>query len=122
MLTDFLPPKARALSLQEQKEPPKNLCDTFNADGINAVYSEGADKISKGELLVMQGALSAGFEYPSQKFFAITYSQVSYRPEKSKKKKKKTGQEIYSLSELAPGDYVVHNVHGIGVFGGIRKN
>ena len=51
----------------------------------------------------MQGALSAGFEYPSQKFFAITYSQVSYRPEKSKKKKKKTGQEIYSLSELAPG-------------------
>lgn len=50
----------------------------------------------------MQGALSAGFEYPSQKFFAITYSQVSYRPEKSKKKKKKTGQEIYSLSELAP--------------------
>ena len=69
----------------------------------------------------MQGALSAGFEYPSQKFFAITYSQVSYRPEKSKKKKKKTGKEIYSLSELAPGDYVVHNVHGIGVFGGIRK-
>ena len=69
----------------------------------------------------MQGALSAGFEYPSQKFFAITYSQVSYRPEKSEKKKKKTGQEIYSLSELAPGDYVVHNVHGIGVFGGIRK-
>ena len=114
-------PESKGVIFAGTERAAKNLCDTFNADGINAVYSEGADKISKGELLVMQGALSAGFEYPSQKFFAITYSQVSYRPEKSKKKKKKTGQEIYSLSELAPGDYVVHNVHGIGVFGGIRK-
>ena len=114
-------PESRGVIFAGTERAAKNLCDTFNADGINAVYSEGADKISKGELLVMQGALSAGFEYPSQKFFAITYSQVSYRPEKSKKKKKKTGQEIYSLSELTPGDYVVHNVHGIGVFGGIRK-
>ena len=114
-------PESKGVIFAGTERAAKNLCDTFNADGINAVYSEGADKISKGELLVMQGALSAGFEYPSQKFFAITYSQVSYRPEKSKKKKKRTGQEIYSLSELAPGDYVVHNVHGIGVFGGIRK-
>lgn len=114
-------PESKGVIFAGTERAAKNLCDTFNADGINAVYSEGADKISKGELLVMQGALSAGFEYPSQKFFAITYSQVSYRPEKSKKKKKKTGKEIYSLSELAPGDYVVHNVHGIGVFGGIRK-
>ena len=39
----------------------------------------------------------------------------------NKHKKPKNGQEIYSLSELTVGDYVVHSVHGIGVFGGIRK-
>ena len=69
----------------------------------------------------MSGALSAGFELPNEKFFLISYGQTAYRPEKLRRKRKKEGNEIYSLSELSPGDYVVHNVHGIGIFSGIRK-
>ena len=55
------------------------------------------------------------------KFFLITYGQAAYKVETRKRKKPKNGQEIYSLSELSAGDYVVHSVHGIGVFSGIRK-
>lgn len=35
--------------------------------------------------------------------------------------KKRKGEEIRSLSDLSPGDYVVHVTHGIGVFDGIHK-
>lgn len=99
----------------------KNLCDNLKSEGFNAQYAENLDKISRGTIFVMPGALSAGFEYTGEKFFLITYGQSSYRPEKKKKRKQKNGQEIYNLSELSIGDYVVHNVHGIGIFGGIRK-
>lgn len=40
---------------------------------------------------------------------------------KARKKISKDSREVYSLSELSQGDYVVHSVHGIGIFGGIRK-
>ena len=99
----------------------KNLCETMRRDKIRAEYAENLKEIKKGTLYVMPGALSAGFEYPEEKFFLITYGQTLLRPKKKKKSKPKNGQEVYSLSELSVGDYVVHNVHGIGVFGGIRK-
>ena len=38
-----------------------------------------------------------------------------------KKKRPKNSQEIYSLSDLVPGDYIVHVTYGIGVFEGIHK-
>lgn len=99
----------------------KKLSETLISDGYNAGYSEGIGSVSKGKIYVMSGALSAGFELPNEKFYLISYGQAAYRPEIKRGKRKKDGSEIYSLSELTPGDYVVHNVHGIGIFSGIRK-
>lgn len=120
-LDGLFTPEYRGVILAGTKRAAQNLCDSLVRDGYNAVYSEHLKAAQKGSLYVMPGALSAGFEYPGVKFFVITYSQNAYRPEKKKKRKPKNGQEIYSLSELAAGDYVVHSVHGVGVFGGIRK-
>ncbi len=99
----------------------KNLVQSLVSDGYNAVYSEQIDDVQKGKLIVTNGALSSGFELLSEKFFLITYGQAAYKVETRKRRKPKNGQEIYSLSELSAGDYVVHSVHGIGVFSGIRK-
>lgn len=99
----------------------KNLVQSLVSDGYNALYSKTIDSVQSGKLLVTDGALSSGFELLSDKFFLITYGQAAYKVETRKRKKPKNGQEIYSLSELSAGDYVVHNVHGIGVFSGIRK-
>ncbi len=98
----------------------RNLADELREDGFRAAYVQELPRCEKGTLYVMPGALSAGFELPAEKFFLISYGQAAYSPEK-KRRRKKEGQEIYSLSELSAGDYVVHSVHGIGVFGGIRK-
>ena len=40
---------------------------------------------------------------------------------KRKKTKHKKGEEIKSLSDIAPGDLVVHSMYGIGKFAGIRS-
>ncbi|WP_253289160.1 transcription-repair coupling factor [Lachnoclostridium sp. MSJ-17] len=113
---------SRGVILAGTERAAKNLCDNLIADGYDAQYVASLEKASKGRLYVMPGALSAGFELPGEKFFVITFGYNSYRPEKKRKRRgKKEGQEIYSLSELTAGDYVVHSVHGIGIFSGIRK-
>lgn len=120
-LNGLFTPQSCGVILAGTDKSAKNLCDTLQNDGYPAQYAENLREVNNGSLYVLPGALSAGFEYPSEKFFLITYGQTAYRPERKKKKKQKNGQEIYSLAELSPGDYVVHNVHGIGVFSGIRK-
>ncbi len=99
----------------------KNLVQNLVSDGYNAEYQKKIESAEYGKIFVTDGALSSGFELLSEKLFVITYGHIAYKSETKKRKKTKNGQEIYSLSELSAGDYVVHSVHGIGVFSGIRK-
>ena len=121
-LNGLFTPDSRGVILAGTEKAAKNLCDNLVSDGYDAQFVNSLDKAAKGRLYVMTGALSAGFELPGEKFFVITFGYNSYRPEQKRRRRgKKEGQEIYSLSELTAGDYVVHSVHGIGVFSGIRK-
>ena len=120
-LNGLFTPQSRGVILAGTDKAAKNLCDSLRNDGFPAQLCDSLDDAKAGVIYVLTGALSAGFEFPGEKFFLITYGQTAYTPEKKNRKKQKNGQEIYSLSELTVGDYVVHSVHGIGVFGGIRK-
>lgn len=120
-LNGLFTPQSRGVILAGTDKAAKNLCDSLRNDGFPAQLCDSLDDAKTGAIYVLTGALSAGFEFPGEKFFLITYGQTAYTPEKKNRKKQKNGQEIYSLSELTVGDYVVHSVHGIGVFGGIRK-
>ena len=120
-LNGLFTPQSRGVILAGTDKAAKNLCDSLRNDGFPAQLCDSLDDAKAGAIYVLTGALSAGFEFPGEKFFLVTYGQTAYTPEKKNRKKQKNGQEIYSLSELTVGDYVVHSVHGIGVFGGIRK-
>ena len=88
--------------------------------GYPVMYLTDMSQAPKGGITVLPGTLSSGFAYPELGFTLITHGHVAALPQK-KRKRQKRGQEIYSLSELTVGDYVVHSAHGIGVFGGIHK-
>ncbi|MCI6496880.1 MAG: transcription-repair coupling factor, partial [Anaeromassilibacillus sp.] len=97
-----------------------NVASLLRDRNYNAVYSTNLEEAEKGIIYVTGGSLSSGFEYPSLNFMLITHSLIPAKPSK-KRKTIKSGEAIYSLSELTPGDYVVHSTHGIGIFGGIHK-
>lgn len=88
--------------------------------GLPAAYQENPEVIQRGTVVVTSGALSAGLEFPSAFFGLITHGRLLTAKSK-RNKRAKNSQEIYSLAELTPGDYVVHAAHGIGVFEGIHK-
>ena len=84
---------------------------------------ESAIQVQPGQILVTHGNLHRGFEYPLIKFVFITEGDM-FGVEKKKKRRKKTnyqGKAIQSFSELAVGDYVVHEEHGLGIYRGIEK-
>lgn len=98
----------------------KYIADALIDKGYNAEHRETLKKVTKGKVYVLPGMLSSGIEYPFANFYLYTHSTVNTE-QKPKKKRIKNGQEIYSLAELNVGEYVVHSVHGIGIFKGIQK-
>jgi transcription-repair coupling factor (superfamily II helicase) len=90
---------------------------------LAAFFSENVDRIvMPGEIMVLYGKLKRGFEYPDVKFVVLTETDI-FGGEKKKRKKKKIydGERIASFSDLKPGDYVVHENHGLGIYRGIEK-
>ncbi len=51
----------------------------------------------------------------------ISETDIFGRVKKKKKRKVYEGRKIQSFSELKPGDYVVHENHGLGIYQGIEK-
>ena len=65
---------------------------------------------------------SAQVEYPEQHFIYSTVSRQSItRLRKNADVLPKDGKTVYQLSDLSPGEYVVHSIHGVGIYRGIRK-
>ncbi|MBQ3284929.1 MAG: transcription-repair coupling factor [Ruminococcus sp.] len=99
----------------------ENLCSLLNEKGVNALYVEKLDKAERGFVYVMPGMLSAGIEYPEQNFILYSLTAVSAAYKKKRRRTPKDGKAVYNLSELSPGEYVVHSIHGIGIYRGVRK-
>jgi transcription-repair coupling factor (superfamily II helicase) len=79
-------------------------------------------KVEKGQVIVGHGNLHKGFEYPLIQYAVITESDVFGKTKKRKNKKKQyQGKKIQKFTDLAVGDYVVHENHGLGIFKGIEK-
>lgn len=77
-----------------------------------------------GEILLAEGALAAGMEYPSLKLAILTEGQLSASAPRRVRKRKKAAtnrQKLSSFTDLSPGDLVVHEAHGIGRFCGVEQ-
>ena len=72
-----------------------------------------------GQILLTDGTLPYGMEYPNAKLAVLTEGQLIAKTE-TRRKPKKTGatnrQKLNSFTDLTPGDLVVHENYGIGRF------
>ena len=90
--------------------------------GTQSYFSEDYDKeIMPGTVMVTYGNIHRGFEYPLIGFVIITENDIFTSRTRKKQKKKYEGRSIAGLNELNVGDYVVHEMHGLGVYKGIEK-
>lgn len=97
-----------------------NIAADLKEKGLSVVYMPDLSEIPDKGIIITTGTLSAGMEFPAAGFGIITHGRHTGKAA-AKKRKNKHAQELYSLSELTVGDYIVHASHGIGVFEGIHK-
>ena len=72
-----------------------------------------------GQILLAEGTLPFGMEYPNARLAVLTEGQLLAKGEPRKKAKKSGAtnrQKLNSFTDLTPGDLVVHEHHGIGRF------
>ncbi|MEW6547545.1 MAG: transcription-repair coupling factor [Bacillota bacterium] len=72
-----------------------------------------------GEVLVTEGDLETGFELPFLDLIVVTDAAVYGRPKRRQLPRPREGVRL-DLGELRPGDFVVHQSHGIGRYLGVR--
>ena len=100
------------------------LADTlFHDYELNAFVCEDPDHTPvPREILLTSENIHRGFEYPLLRFALISESDVFGSKKKRKKKKSNySGEKINTFSDLKPGDYVIHENHGLGIYRGIEK-
>lgn len=93
------------------------VCNDLQNSGINSRFLSNPQEILKGEAVVTLGSLSSGFRYEGSRIYVI--SKGKYNPKKKRNKVK--NKEIFDLSDLKEGNYVVHSEYGIGIFSGVHS-
>ena len=116
--------KYRVILMCSSRTRAERMAEDLRQEELNAFFTTDTDRaVQPGEVMVLYGKLKRGFEYPDIKFVVLTETDIFGGEKKKRKKKKKIyeGEHIQSFSELKPGDYVVHENHGLGIFRGIEK-
>ena len=91
----------------------------LNDRGISAFLCIPLTAMPKaGQILLAEGTIPFGMEYPSSKLVILSEGQLLSRgtPKKPKKKSATNRQKLNSFTDLSPGDLVVHENYGIGRF------
>ena len=100
----------------------RRLAEDLRDYDLSSYYSEDMEReVQPGEIMTAYGHITEGYEYPLLKFTVIAESDIFGNVKKKKKRKIYEGRKIQSFSELKPGDYVVHENHGLGIYQGIEK-
>ncbi|MCL2707960.1 MAG: DEAD/DEAH box helicase, partial [Defluviitaleaceae bacterium] len=142
-LAQWLDKKYRIVILAGPRRHAQALSEEIASQGLPVRYADDlsgargeadegteSEKISPGEALpggyitVTRGTLTAGFEDPSQSLAVVTDKElfaVDKRRRKRKSRRDKNAAKIQSWDDLRPGDYVVHDNHGVGLFRGIEQ-
>ena len=100
----------------------KQLADDLNDNGYKAVYfSLVPNEFPRGTISVLPGTFSAGVSFRDSKFLLISQGNRAAGKLRKRLHSRNAKNAFHSLDELHKGDYVVHSLHGIGIFEGIEK-
>lgn len=112
--------KGYQVTIQALSEQRSDGLKKLLEDNDIRVYTEyPADDISC--VVIKTGRLKNGFVYPEIKWAVLCESDIVAGKKKKTAPRYKAGKKIDVFTDLAVGDYVVHQTHGIGIYRGIES-
>jgi transcription-repair coupling factor (superfamily II helicase) len=100
------------------------LAELFGEEGVLvAVVRAVREPVPPGTLAIVQGPLHHGWQFnrPDGALLLLTDSELFGFTKQRRQPRRAGGAREAFLSELAPGDYVVHVEHGIARFAGLTR-
>ena len=100
---------------------------------LPARFREDGGELSPGVVTILPGTLGHGFVWADAGLVVVSDTDVYGASYRKVKKRTHSGEKIAAFTDLKPGDYVVHEEYGVGVFlgttqikiggpGGIRRD
>ena len=125
----YLRSKYAVLLLCENEAEASSMKNLLTENGVAALYSETPDTKAPAQTVTVMSFPLHGFELPAERFVCISLTAGGTKTEKARrrhaaknaKSSSKTKEKILSYANLSVGDYVVHEVHGIGIYKGLES-
>ncbi len=114
--------KKKTVILAGNENSTQKIIRLLKEHEMNYQYEQMPTKVEPGEILVTGGGLSSGFENYDLNLVVLSMQNSFEEPVRKKKRVSssfKEGEKIV-FADLKPGDFVVHQTHGIGQFVGVN--
>ena len=96
----------------------KRLLQSLGEQDIKAVLNEEDLRLTPGKVTLLPVSLSHGFVWPEAELAVVSDTDIWGSGYRKSKSRRTAGEKISAFTELKPGDYVVHEHHGVGIFQG----
>ncbi len=115
----YLSKKMKVYIFASSQLNAEKIVNELSRENISCYYSKNKD-VGNSTVVVYDEFLSSGFELNNKNIAVISYGL-------NKKKKRnsthihKNGHRVSDISQFKEDDYVVHTLHGVGIFKGVHK-
>ena len=118
----WLAQKQRVLVLLGDREKANSLREFFAHRRIPSLIEGAAEPLHDNAINIRRGALLTGFEMASARLVVVTEKDIFGRHKRHTAVRKHSdyGEKISHFRDIKPGDYVVHESHGIGKYLGVE--
>ena len=94
----------------------QRLAAALEEHDVAASFAEKIDKLPEECVQVLPGTLTHGFIWEEARLIVVSDTDVYGTGYRKAKKRQAAGEKIAAFTDLKPGDYVVHDLHGVGAF------
>ena len=101
----------------------ERLTELLAQSRVREIVRDDAGAAAPGQVLITSRKISEGFALPEARLVCLTDQEALgwQKIRRSLRRRHVEGAPISSVTELAPGDYVVHINHGIGMYEGLVR-
>lgn len=120
-LTKYQKEKQTVVILASNRGRGENLKGVLLDKGYDTEFYYNGNEFRNGKISILRGNHAKGFEYPELGFVLICDDEIFTSKRKRRKRKIENANKLKSYNDITAGDYVVHEVHGIGQYMGTQK-
>jgi transcription-repair coupling factor (superfamily II helicase) len=98
----------------------RNVVESLRAQGL-AVCLATKESLTAGKVNVCDGELFSGFRFWNENWLLLTENDIYGLQRHRRFHSKHKGPQLQYFTDIKEGDYVVHDIHGIGRYTGVEN-